>query len=62
LSTLGFLSVVTALSTVGTVGFGMRLVTWKTRALEREAQLIHMRLGKFRMRRKLRARILNVVS
>lgn len=57
MSTLGMLSLITGLSTVGTIGFGMRLVTWKTRALEREAQLIHMRLGKFRVRRKFRARM-----
>ena len=54
MSTLGFLSIVIVLSTIGNVAFGMRLVTWKTRALEREAQLVHRRLGRFRVRRKFR--------
>lgn len=62
MSTLGFLTAVTLISTFGTIGFGMRLVTWKTRALEREAQLIHMRLGKFRVRRKFRARMPKILS
>lgn len=49
-----YLLATTITCSTGSVLLGQRFITWKCRALELEAELVHGRLGRMRLRRRFK--------